>query len=61
MKAETREWLFKADLRPALARLTDYSIGYRYPGMDADQSMSDEAFQDASSVFVVFRAVLARL
>ena len=24
------------EIRPALARLTDYSVGYRYPGMDAD-------------------------
>ncbi|MBI5645286.1 MAG: HEPN domain-containing protein [Ignavibacteriae bacterium] len=49
------------ELREHLARLTDYSIGYRYPGMDADAEMADEAYADASTIYAIFRSVFERL
>ena len=44
-----------------LARLTDFSIGYRYPGMDADSEMANEAFLDASYVREILRRLFAQL
>jgi HEPN domain-containing protein len=45
-------------LRPALARLTEFAVGYRYPGISSTEDLAREAVEDRRAVRVALRTNL---
>jgi len=47
------------EIRPELARLTDYAVEFRYPGQSADRELAQHALEDCRTVRARVRARLS--